>query len=482
MRATVAMAALAVLAGCSGSNKAGSSGSTGTSSETAATTTSSSSGSSTAANTDSGSTSAGTTTSSSTSSTTGNPGSSSGSTTNTAGSSGSSTTTSTGSTSSTTTGGSSGSSGSTFVVASHPAWTHVPDNGGPVLDAPELLVITFSVDATGNDGGYPFESDMGGLGNWIVGSTWLTSVGTEYGVNSATAAVPVRLTNPPPAQLSDTGIRALLEQGMTAGTIPVPDNSERIYMLFLPADVTVSSPSFNGTGCVDFEGYHWMASLSVNGTSYDVPYAVILDCNLAGAGLTEQQQIEVAASHEFIEASTDPSPESNPAFEIVDNADPWHAFGGEVADLCVSDNMRAFGTTYTVQRSWSNTAAQGDGSPCAPALTIGTPPSPRTFLGVAPIAPHVLTVTAGQTTNITLEGWSTADHILDWPVAATVVKSDLNLAPTVTPSSVNNGTTATLSIPIPSNAPSGDQALLWVYTTQGTQNDAQWWPLVLQVQ
>ncbi|MBS2028262.1 MAG: hypothetical protein JST54_10185 [Deltaproteobacteria bacterium] len=482
MRATVAMAALAVLAGCSGSNKAASSGSTGTTGVTAATT---ASGSTTSGgSTDTGSTSAGSTGASSTGASTGSTtaGTASSSST-TAGSTGSSATTATGSSTGTSaTNGSSGSSGTPFTPASHPAWTHIPDNGGPVLDAPELLVITFSVDAEGNDGGYPFQADMEGLANFMVGSTWLTAVGAEYGVTSATAATPVRLTDPPPPTLSDSGIRGLLQQGMQAGTIPLPDNSQRIYALFLPADVTVSSPGFNGQGCQDFEGYHWMASLTVNGTSYDVPYAVILDCNLAGAGLTEQQQIEVAASHEFIESSTDPSPQNNPAWELLDTADPWHAFGGEVADLCVSDNMRAFGTTYTVQRSWSNTAAQGDGSPCVPPLTTGSPPTPRVFLGVAPIAPHVVNVTAGQTANITLEGWSTAEHILDWPVAATVVKSDLNLVPTVTPASVNNGTNATLSIPIPSNAPSGDQALLWVYTTQGASNDAQWWPLVLQVQ
>jgi hypothetical protein len=146
-------------------------------------------------------------------------------------------------------------------------------------------------------------------------------------------------------------------------------------------------------------------SLVVAGVS--VSYAVIPEC--ATDTMTEQQTTTAAASHEMIEAATDPLPLSaTPAYSGVD---PGHLYyplvlgGGEVADLCaqwpssffVPDELH-----YTVQRTWSNAAAAAGRDPCQPELDgetffnavptltdtvhVGTAAPPQATLGVA-IAP-----------------------------------------------------------------------------------------------
>ena len=77
-------------------------------------------------------------------------------------------------------------------------------------------------------------------------------------------------------------------------------------------------------------------------------------------------------SHELVEAATDPFPLSNPAFGIEDHADiVWAVIngGGEVGDMCAFNDDAYFvpaGSTYMVQRSWSNAAAKKMQNPCVP--------------------------------------------------------------------------------------------------------------------
>ena len=374
-----------------------------------------------------------------------------------------------------TTSGSGGTTGSDHAAGPHPAWPQVPSGSGKVLDAPVLQVITFNTLADGTDP-YPFQAEMESFGAWLVGSSWLGPVGNEYGVHSASADSPVRLNTTPPGSIADSDVRSMLTDLIHSGTVPPPPaNNERLYMFFFPADTAVYLDN-GAQACTDFEGYHFDTSITVNGQSIDVPYAVIPDCNLTSTGISESQQLEAAASHELIEAATDPSPSQNPAYILDDDSSPWTLTGGELGDICANDYLRDQATNFVVQRSWSNTLAKGPGSPCAPAPD----PAVKPFLGVAATVTSRLTADAGDTVDVPLVAWSNAPHG-PWPLKSLLITGTFDPQPITSPDYVGNGDTGKLTLTIPPNAQRGQEALVWVFTPQTADTDSEWWPVVVQV-
>jgi hypothetical protein len=114
----------------------------------------------------------------------------------------------------------------------------------------------------------------------------------------------------------------------------------------------------------------WHDSIVVNGTQ--CPYAVIPSCaSLPSAGLSGVDAVTAPASHEWIEAVTDPYGARQPAYASVDAADmAWvSVLGNEIGDLC-SHSPSAFtrptGLSELVQRTWSNAAAAASQDPCVP--------------------------------------------------------------------------------------------------------------------
>jgi hypothetical protein len=194
-------------------------------------------------------------------------------------------------------------------------------------------------------------------------------------------------TNPFQATEDDSDLQSWLTQQIANGALP-PYEFGNIYALFMPDGVSVTLDG--ATSCQDFGGYHDEASLS---PAVSVPYAVIPRCGTY-AGLTGIDTLTGSASHEFIEASTDPFPETSPAYAQVDSKDvAWMLLlgGGEIADMC-AQNVDAFfeptGLGYTVQRSWSNQAAAASNDPCVPA------PS-GAYFNAAPVLPDDVTLNVG---------------------------------------------------------------------------------------
>ncbi|MFO0614971.1 MAG: hypothetical protein U0414_20445 [Polyangiaceae bacterium] len=101
-------------------------------------------------------------------------------------------------------------------------------------------------------------------------------------------------------------------------------------------------------------------------------HAVMPRCNYPGE--TRIDTLTSTASHEYIEAATDPFPYKDAALAQTDVQHIYWLFalgGGETADMC-AQNPNAFvkfpGFDYKVQRSWSNVAAKASHDPCQPAL------------------------------------------------------------------------------------------------------------------
>jgi hypothetical protein len=176
--------------------------------------------------------------------------------------------------------------------------------------------------------------------------------------------MPVSITPAPAMTVDDSTIQSWLAQEIAANALPLP-TADTVYVLYYPTGTTITL-SLNGanlTSCADFGGYHSEAAYNQT----HIVYAVIPRCgNLAA--------VTGAASHELIEASTDPHPFTGPAYDQVDEADfEWQLAvgGGEVADMCAQfpGVLTQFASLpYTVQRSWSNLAITMGHDPCVPAL------------------------------------------------------------------------------------------------------------------
>ncbi len=317
---------------------------------------------------------------------------------------------------------------STFA-APHPPMPQVQDYGGPLILTPTLVAITYASDSSGmvpqiED----FVSKVGGTDYWIANAG-------SYGAGAATSGSPIHVSDAAPTQIDDSGIQAWLSQKFGSDPDFGTPDPNTVYAIFYPPGTTVTFQ--NGTSCQDFAGYHNQAQVP-GGV---VTYAVIPRCASLGK-LTGLDVVTGAASHEFLEAITDPLPDSNPAYAQIDsNHFAWALVvgGGEVADMC-AQNPEAFyrpvGFDYTVQRSWSNELAAGSHDPCAPA-----PGAP--YFNSAPVLTDDVTlvvqgqdvptlgarIPVGGTKTVELDLYSDAPTTGPWSVSAKDVATLLGMQP-----------------------------------------------------
>jgi hypothetical protein len=368
-----------------------------------------------------------------------------------------------------------------FAEAPHAPFPQVPNNGGPILATPKLVTITFA--------GYDEKATVDSFGDWIVRSSWLSSVGHDYGVGLG-SHLHVVLPGPAPSLASDLDTQALLEMNLQNGTLPGgaldagtvdagaadaggadAGQNDYVYMVVYPSSTTATAFLDSGSSCL-YEGdghflggYHWETQ---NGP-YHVPYAVIPTCT-SGSMVEGISDLEIAASHEFIEATTDPFPYSNVAYGITDPTNAWIVTDGEVADLCEGQQMTDSGFSLTLV--WSNSAAMGHGDPCIPA-----PPGP--FYDVSPSPWQAQTVMKGGTATFALTGFSTAP-ISAWPVYTVVGGS---FAPTVhlDTTMMSNGQKAMLTVTVPDGTPSQSYAAIFISSAGATLTDYTFWPIAVEV-
>jgi hypothetical protein len=363
-----------------------------------------------------------------------------------------------------------------FVEGPHAPLPEVPANGGPVLSHPKLVTITFTSppDAGAAEGGIS-PTEVGAFGTWIVGSDWLSAVGKDYGVGLGTH-VQVSLGPAPSGSITDDQVQALLLAHIQDGSLPSNATGDGatddyLYEFFFPATTTaVSAPADlgGGTTCVEYGGgflggYHWQTM------SPQVAYAVVPTCS--GGGLVEGvADIEAEASHEFIEASTDPFPATDLGWAIIDPNSAWGFLDGEVADLCSPEQIEDSG--FTVQRIWSNSAVTAGTNPCVPA-----PKEP--FYDATTTPATVQNVKAGQTLTFQVQAFSNAP-IMPWSVQAFTSDGTFDPSPTLSRSTLGNGQTATLTLTIPKTVMSQDYALV-ILNSSLSLEDYSYWPVAVQV-
>lgn len=297
------------------------------------------------------------------------------------------------------TGGGAGA-GVPFETAAHADLPQVISLGGSVIAAPKVQPIVYAGD--------PHTADLEAFLKELTQTSYWSQTTSEYGVGALTVLPTIVRPEAAPSTISDSTLVSDLSANLGA-TWGAPDG-DTIYLFVFPTGTKVNA---GGLCCDSFDGYHDEAKAS----GVKIPYGVVCSCpGLDGPGVSDVQQITIAASHELIEAATDPFPYTDPAFGQNDDANViWTlATGGEAADMCEFD-LDSFvipqGSTYMVQKSWSNVEAKAGREPCLPAT--GAP-----FFAASPVLPDMLSITGvpfktsgvklavGETKTIDVQLWS----------------------------------------------------------------------------
>jgi len=250
--------------------------------------------------------------------------------------------------------------------APHSAPRRLEKLSGPVLAHPVIIPVFFGDDAD--------RAKTEALLQQLPGSAYWKQL-AEYGVGDVTIGASVVIADVAPATYSlesiDTKVSALWTRATNPA--PTPDGTQ-IYAVFFPTQTTLQQA--DGSLFCDAGGaYHDSQSTSF-------AYAITPHCS------PSFDEFALSATHELIEASTDPYPLVTPAWA---GADPAHvADRGEVGDLCDyggkiggGGGISMFGTT--VERVFSNVRAAAGHDPCIPDL--GVP-----YFGAAPVVTDDLQV------------------------------------------------------------------------------------------
>ncbi len=315
--------------------------------------------------------------------------------------------------------------------APHPPLPQVTSGGGPVVQAPVFVPVIF-----GDDGS---AADIIAFNSAIVASSYWSTLAGEYGVGPATAGTPIVV---PAAQfpmgigamLDDDAIETWLQAQVAAGGLlaGAAGDAGTIYAVYLPDGTTATHGSADGdslTSCVGFGGYH--SSFTIAGTMQNIVYVVVPRCAtltpLQGPPLTGVDAITGPASHEYLEAATDPLGNGYGQTDYPDFV--WNlTLGGEIADLClygVSPYTNVAAVPSKVQRAWSNAAAAAGEDPCVPAppgevffSSVGELPNQNVDLGETTLATNAIALDVGQTSTVTVDLFSQGPTTSRWNVRA----------------------------------------------------------------
>ena len=302
------------------------------------------------------------------------------------------TTSSTGGSGSGTGGGGGEGQPSDTYPAFHPPVPTVITYGGPVLASPKIVPVFFTNDdATTVSALKDFTNQIGGTHYWAATTS-------EYGVGPAAGATTVDLTEAAPSAIDDSDIEPWLAGKLENGDPLWPAADENtVYVIYDPEGTTITLQG--STSCQTFGGYHANITLDAAHGSIDVAYAVVPRCSNFD-GMSTMDATTGSASHEMIEAETDPYPFTNPAYLDVDSQDLYWARalgGGEIGDMC-AQFAQAFTQfdelPYLVQRTWSNQQALAGHDPCQPELPG------EVYFNAAPELEHIPTTIFGQQVNV----------------------------------------------------------------------------------
>jgi hypothetical protein len=250
------------------------------------------------------------------------------------------------------------------------------------LTAPTTGIAQFFADVTQSTTYWPWLTEYDTVG--------LTG-GSEQSIlpGSATAGVtlvPSRCASTTNCTVTDAEVQTELTNQINAKVLPAPTldctgNVQTIYMIEFPPNVTVQGPGI-GDSCVQFCAYHNTGTYGTN--AVPLIYGVLADeftgtCKTGcGTNATALENATSTASHELVEAVTDP----DIGLDLQANYAAPAGWGdnnndcGEIADICDNDGkgdtITVSGRTWTVQELWSNKQGQCTSTGTALPVCSGT--------------------------------------------------------------------------------------------------------------
>jgi hypothetical protein len=340
-----------------------------------------------------------------------------------------------------------------------------------VLKKVELVPIYFVGD--------PLISDLEAFNTWLVGSDYWKTIGADYDVVAGTRLPAVQVATAPGASITDLQIANWIDAHIADGSLPKP-SVNTLFALFYPAATTVTTGS--SKSCSGFAGFHGAAAVSNAVVTGNVPFVVVPRCSFSPG-----DELEIAtnvATHEYLEAATDPLSTSEPAW-YLDGKDgqpleAWQMLNGlEVADLCENQSYDVV-DGFTVQDSWSNSAAQAGNNPCQPS----DPKHPFFMVSAEDTIYHAQ---AGATLTVKGVAWSNMPAP-DWELGINwgyTPDSNFDGHATLSRTTVNNGDEVTVSVTVPPAPPTAGGRSVYRFTIDSIDpinpNFYHPWPVMIVV-
>jgi hypothetical protein len=221
--------------------------------------------------------------------------------------------------------------------------------GGPTLK-------NISVHPVFWNSGTQFQANINAFYNGVTASA-LWSVLAQYGLGNGSGVAGV-VDNRTTASVTDRQVQTELTRLInTTHQLPAP-NANNYYPVHFPAGMNITAPD-GSRSCVVFCAYH--GTYVLNGVN--VNYGIIPDQGGGCAGgcgnnASRVNNMDSVASHELIEAATDPAvglaTVFGPPLGWYDQPD-----NQEIGDLCNGQQGTTVGrdgVTYVIQLEWSNSA------------------------------------------------------------------------------------------------------------------------------
>jgi hypothetical protein len=237
------------------------------------------------------------------------------------------------------------------VVEAAPPNSHLTNFGGPILPNIHISPIYWNA-------GVQFTSTLDPFYNDVPNSPLYGMLG-QYGIGNGSSR-PGVVASQSTRNIADSELRTEVLIEINLGTVPLPTDPNNYYPVHLAPNMQVTAP--DGThSCVFFCAYHGtFQARDVNGTVFNINYGVLPDLGGACAGGcggdTILNNTTSVASHELIEATTDPAVglATTIGFPLA-WYDPGH---GEIGDICGHQHgtTTGNGNTYVVQLEFSNAA------------------------------------------------------------------------------------------------------------------------------
>jgi len=259
---------------------------------------------------------------------------------------------------------------------------HLNYYGGPVVSNLQVIVVFWGPNVSST-----VTSQIGGFFQAITDSSYfdlvseystsLTPVGGGTGTNQSIGrgdyggafTITPSLCAIAPCTITDSEVKAELLTQVADGSLPPPTldangNVNTLYMIYFPHAVTITQGGSASCAAFGFCAYHGTTSFTFN--SKHLLYGVVPDfgagsgCDTGCGGGSEFQNITSVSSHEMIETVTDAdvgiATSFAPPLAWYDPNSQDQDGGGEIGDICNAQQAQvsAGGSTYTIQKVWSN--------------------------------------------------------------------------------------------------------------------------------